>query len=1192
MIFMRSALRLLISGLLVALVCAVAFAQGSQTGGITGVVTDPQGAVVPGATVDIVNEKTDKAERRASTNADGGYSATLLPPGTYRVEVTAKNFKKTVVTGVEVRITETARQDVALTVGGVSETVEVQAEATLINPSSAVMGTAITSETMERLPLANPNVLFLLSLSAGTAAEPTDVRTAGRGSVDVNVNGGRTSNNSITLEGVNVNDFNLAHFDTVPLPNPNVLQEFKVATSLYDATQGSKGGGALGLVIKTGSKDFHYDLYLQHRNDALNANDFFANRAGSKRGKLLQTVFGGSASGPVPGAGGFWFFNYQGVRARNGVDPAGSTTSPIVQAIPTNPDGTTSAALLATAFGLTTAQIDPIAVNILNVKDARYGATFLVPRVGQAGCGAVSGGIFNCFFKSVAPVVDNQYTISYDRFWRGGNEKLTGRWFRDNGSIAKPYGTDTSLTFPRTDVQKNRFLSLNYTHIFSPSKLNELRAGYSRYVASQLPIDPITLQDIGATRSNSSQFPGIYRVAVTGLFSIGTGVNDDRATTSNQYNLVETFSWIHGKHSMRMGGERIQYQLNRFNNFSVRGSLTFGSTSGTGNAFSAFQNFLQGRVTAIQSAFGDPARNFVATDYAGFFQDDYRFTSRLTFNLGVRWEGMSFGHDKLFRAGIFDPSLAARGLNPFLIPAKVNLAGFTGTPGISDCALMSCFDGNNWAPRVGFAWDIKGDQKNVVRGGYGIYYQRLSNQNILQNSLAAPFTVQPLSSNATPASFQLANPLGSIPPPSIIASAFIPTATRFAGLRRVSGSGPLDPNDPNVAPIFVDAAGNRCLNYGGTATDCSINLASFTSAPLDAYTPYTQQWNLTWQHELWKGWATEIGYVGTHYTGGLGIWDPYMAVVASTSNPVHVTDINGVSYTITNNTVNNEELRHQILGLSRKRGARYSGNIGQAIYNSLQVTVLRRLQRGLYFQAAYTYSRERDNVSGSLSTDELNATRAGQNGANIYNDQSNPQQNFARGDFDRPQRLVVSYSYDIPVPKDSFFDNQLFKGWTLSGITVFQKGLPFSVTDSTSGGIFGTAAGTATFVCANIRDAYTTGRIQDRLDHYINPACFTTAPLIPAAGFSANPGATGFGNTPRNAFRGPRQSDWDLTVMKRFHIAERHQFEFRTDFFNLFNHPIFRFPSALNIGTASTLGRITDTAVPPRLIQFGLRYSF
>ncbi|HEX8186845.1 MAG TPA: TonB-dependent receptor [Pyrinomonadaceae bacterium] len=1206
---MRSVLRILTSVLLATLLCAAAFGQGSQTGGITGVVTDPQGAVVPGATVDVISEATGKSERRVTTSDDGSYTATLLSPGNYRLEVTAKNFKKTLVTDAVVRITETTRQDVTLNVGGVTETVEVQATESLINPTSPVTGTAINAQTMERLPLANPNVLFLLSLSAGTLSEPTDVRTAGRGTADVNVNGGRTSNNSVSLEGVNVNDFNLAHFDTVPLPNPNVLQEFKVATSLFDATQGGKGGGALGLVIKTGSKDFHSDLYWNHRNDALNANDFFFNRDGKKRPKFLQNVFGGSASGPVPGAGGFWFFNYQGVRARNGVDPLGSTTNPIVQNFATGADGTTSAALLAAQFNLNVAQIDPVAVKILNLKDARYGGTYLVPRRGQTACGttlngatATDPGNFTCQFAAVAPVTDNQYTISYDRSWRDGNEKLTGRWFWDNGSIAKPYGTDTSLTFPRTDTQQNRFVSLNYTHIFTPSLISELRAGYSRFVAAQTPIDPITLADIGATRGNADQFPGMYRVAVTGLFSIGTGVNDDRATTSNQYNLVQTFSWIRGKHSMRFGGEGIQYQLNRFNNFSVRGSLTFGGTGTQANAFTnckndtndctAFQNFLRGRVTAIQSAFGDPARNFVATDYAGFFQDDYKWSPRLTFNLGVRWEGMSFGRDKLSRAGIYDPSLAARGANPFLFPESVDLAGFKGTPGVPDCALKDCFDGNNWAPRVGFAWDIGGDQKNVLRGGFGIYYQRLSNQNILQNSLAAPFTVQPLDSRANPAALQLANPLASIPAPSIVASAYIPSPTFFAGLRRTSGTGPLDPNDPNVAPIFVNAAGERCLNYGGTATNCSINLASFTSAPLDAYTPYTQQWNITLQRELWRGWAAEIGYVGTHYIGGIGIWDPYQAVQVSPSNPLTVHDNTGASYTITNNTVANEELRHQIIGLSRKRGSRYSGNIGQSKYNSLQLTALRRFTNGLYFQAAYTYSRTTDNVSGSLSTDEFNATRNGQNGSAIYNDQSNPQQNYARSDFDRPHRLVVSYSYDIPVPKGSFFDNQLFRGWTVSGITTYQKGLPFSVTDSTSGGIFGTAAGTAQFTCGSIKEAYTQGTLEQRLARYLNPACFTTAPIIPAAGFAANPGATGFGNTPRNAFRGPRQANWDLTVAKRFTLGERHSFQFRTDFFNLFNHPVFRFPSVVNIGTPTTFGLINSTAVPPRLIQFGLKYSF
>lgn len=1208
---MRSVMRFLASGLLISILCAtVAFSQGSQTGGITGVVTDPQGSSVAGATVEIFNESTGKSERTITTDESGGFTASLLTPGAYRLEIKGASFKQSRITGVQVRIAETTRQDVTLEVGGVTEVVNVEATPSLINPGSAATGQAIDSQTLRALPLASPNFLFLLSLSSGVAGEPTDVRSAGRGTADVNVNGQRTSNNSITLEGVNVNDFNLAHFDTIPLPNPNTIQEFRVATSLYDASSGSKGGGAIGLVLRSGTKDFHFDLYESHRNDALNANEWFFNAAGRKRGRLLQNVFGGTASGPIPKAGGYWFFNYQGVRARNGIDPTGSSLAPTAQNIPTNADGTTSAALLAAAFSLTPAQIDPVAVNILNQKDTRYGGTFLVPRPGQGGCGTATGiGTFRCQFSAIAPITDNQYLISYDRSWREGKDKLSGRWFWDEGSVAKPFGTDTTLAFPRTDTQWNRFLSLTETHIFSATKVNELRAGFSRFIFANIPTDPITLADIGASRGNSGEFPGIYRISITGLYSIGTGVNDDRGTVSNQFNVVDTYSMVVGKHNLRMGVEGVQYQLNRFNNFSVRGSLTFGGTGTQSlaaanctkdtNDCTAFQNFLRGRITAIQSAFGDPARNFVATDYAAFGQDDYKLTSRFTLNIGLRWEAMSFGHDKLNRAGIYDPALAAAGKNPFLIPADVNLAGFTGTPGVRNCALERCRDDNNFAPRVGFAWDIKGNQKMVVRAGYGIYYQRLSNQNILQNSLSAPFTVQPLDNRAVPAPLQLANPLAGIPAPSIVATQYIPSATFFAGLRRTGGSGPLDPNDPNVAPIFVNAAGQACLNYGGTALNCSINLASFTSAPLDVYTPYTQQYNLTIQRELWKGWAMEVGYVGSHYTGGIGIWDPFIAKVASASNPVTVRDINGNSYTITTNTVANEELRHQILGLSRKRGARYSSNIGFAIYNSLQMTLSRRLQRGLYFQAAYTFSKTIDNVSGSLSTDELNATRNGQNGANIYNDQSNVQQNKARGDFDRPHRLVVSYTYDLPFGRGQQYLsnigpvlNKLLGNWSISGITTYQSGLPFSVTDSTSGGIFGTALGTAQFICSNAAAAYTQGSTTDRLAHYLNPACFTTAPVLPGPGGVANPGATGWGTTPRNAFRGPSQQNWDLSLIKAFTVGERNSFQFRADFFNLFNHPIFRFPSSVNIGTPATFAQITETAVPARLIQFGLKYSF
>jgi Carboxypeptidase regulatory-like domain len=540
---MRYVIRLVTSALLLGLICVAASAQAIQTGGISGVVTDKNGAVVSGATVDVVSEGTGKSVRSLTTGDEGTFTVTLLPPGKYRLEIAAANFKKAHITGVEVRITETTRQDVSLEPGNIQEVVNVEASPTLINPSSAATGQALDGVTLRQLPLAAPNFLFLLNLSSGVAGEPTDVRSAGRGSADVTVNGQRTSNNSVSLEGINVNDFNLAHFDTVPLPNPDTLQEMKVATSLYDASQGSKGGGALGLVFKTGQKDLHWDLYWQHRNDALNANEWFRNANGvAKRARLLQNVFGGSASGPIPKVGGFWFFNYQGVRARNGVDPAGSSLTPTIQNFPTNPDGSTSAALLAATFGLTAAQIDPVAVNILNAKSAAYGGTYLVPRSGQAGCknATTATGTFNCSFSGIAPITDNQYTIAYDRTWRNGNEKLSGRWFWDEGFVNKPYGTDTSLAFPRTDTQFNRFLAITETHIFSPTKVNELRLGYSRFIFANIPTDIVNLSDINAQRGNSSQFPGIYRVAITGLFQIGTGVNDDRGTVSNTTQLTRS----------------------------------------------------------------------------------------------------------------------------------------------------------------------------------------------------------------------------------------------------------------------------------------------------------------------------------------------------------------------------------------------------------------------------------------------------------------------------------------------------------------------------------------------------------------------------------------------------------------------------------------------------------------------------
>jgi Carboxypeptidase regulatory-like domain/TonB dependent receptor len=1207
---------------IVLLFATAALPQGAPTGGITGVVKDSQGGVLPDAQVEIYNEQTGRLERSLKTESDGSYTVTLLSPGTYRVEVTVSSFKKYRGVSVPVRIGEISRHDATLTLGTVSETVVVEATPTVVNTVSATTGQPVDPHTLTTLPLASPNFLFLLTLSPGANSEPVDVRSAGRGNVDIVVNGQRTSNNSVALEGVNVNDFNLAHFDNLPIPAPSAIEEFKVATSLYDASQGSKGGGAVALVLKSGTKQLHGGANWQHRNDALNANEWFRNATAStlhKNARLLQNVFGADASGPALGIGGFWFFNYQGVRARNGIDTNGSTLNPLVQNFPTNADGTTSANLLAGAFGLTPSQIDPVAVNILNQKLSTFGGTYLVPRSGQAGCNAAKGATatFRCTFSAIAPITGNQYVASYDRPFRQDKDKISGRFFYDDGSVNRPFGTASSLAFPQSVVLHNRFASLAWTHLISSRQTNEARVGFNRFFQPNVPDDLVSLSDIGATRPNISSVPGMYRISLTGLFSIGTGVNDDRTTVSNTFYYADTWSLTAGKHTLRAGGELSRYQLNRSNRFSIRGSLTFDPTTGS---FSAFQNFLQGRITALQSGAGDPQRYFRDTDYAFFFQDDFRIRPRFTLNMGLRWDLLGFGHDLFFRSAIYDPTLLLRQppVNPFLFAQSLNVGGFTGTPGVSDCTLQDCRAKSNLGPRLGFAWDVTGNQRSVVRGGFAIYYQRLSNQNLLQGSLTAPFFVQLIDQRATPPSFQLQNPLANQPASTGIATAFIPQISYFSGLRCVASSctTPLGASDPNVAPIFVNQDGQKCSGFGGTATNCTINLASFATATPDTHAPYVEQWNLSIQRDFGHSWALELAYVGTHGVGGLGISDPYLARLASPASPITVTTnapgVTPQTFTITTNTANNEPLRNGVLGLSRTKGARFLGNIGQSIYHSGQATLSHRFQGGLFFQAAYTFSKVIDNVSGAQSTDELNATRNGQGGANILNDQSNPAQNRAIGDFDRPHRFIVSYAWDIPAPKSGIWGTQIFRGWTLSGIVTYQSGLPFSPTDGSSGRAFGTSVGTGMLICNAKQDtslptctpgtpttvqqvSTINGSIQNNLNHFLNPNFVSPSQNVPnAAGLAGS--ATGFGNIPRNAFRGPFQQNWDFSVAKTFSFLERHQFRFRADFFNLFNHPVFRLPSlntnAVDVGTPDTFGQITETALPARLIQFGLRYSF
>src|SRR5438034_6121476 len=311
-----------------------AYGQGGATGAISGAVVDTSGGSVAGAEVQIIDTRTESLARKVSTNAEGSFVAPLLPPGTYIVVVNKSGFAEAKASGIEVRGTETTKVTITLKPGAVSEKVEISAQITSVETTNATTGQSLGTETVRELPLATQNYQQLLTLSTGAQSELNASAQLGRGNVRVIVNGQREDNNNYLIEGISATDYNVAQATYVPLPNPDVIQEFKVQTSLYDASQGRNGGGNVNAILKSGTRELHGDVYEFFRNDVLNANDFFLNAAGQKRPPVKQNIFGGSLGGPAGREKyGFFFVNYQGTRQRSALSP-GTAINSIIPALP------------------------------------------------------------------------------------------------------------------------------------------------------------------------------------------------------------------------------------------------------------------------------------------------------------------------------------------------------------------------------------------------------------------------------------------------------------------------------------------------------------------------------------------------------------------------------------------------------------------------------------------------------------------------------------------------------------------------------------------------------------------------------------------------------------------------------------------------------------------------------------------
>ena len=1183
--------KLLVISVAVCAFTVAAFGQGGATGAITGTVQDPSGAVLANASVQITNQNTDVLERTVQTGPDGTFTAALLPVGTYRVSIKSSGFAETKVTDVVVRVTETTRLNAKLATQAVQQKIEVQAEVQTVDTTDATTGQAIESSTIRALPLATQNFHQLLTLSSGAQSELNKASQLGRGDVRIQVNGQREDNNNYLIEGVSVTDYNVAELTNTPLPNPDVVHEFKVQTSLYDASQGRNGGGNINAILKSGTNSLHGDVYEFFRNTIFDANEYFLKQTGSPRPVIQQNIFGGSLGGPVVPGGrlGFFFINYQGTRQRSGDSP-GTLISTFIPYVPATDRGAANADQLAIDFGVASA--DPVAVNLLGFQSDQFGAPangYLFPLPNAPG--HLPGDLVQFTVSKPGKFTDDQFTANWDKDFRDSRDTLAARVFYSDSEQVIPFGagglqaslgaaaSSSDLNFPYQLPIHDRVLIASETHVFSPRLVNDLRFGFIHINNTANNIDPVTVGDAGISRPTSNLTQSIYKFTfLTSGFQFGPTPQANQAQTQNNYNIVDNLSWVKGQHTLTFGGQYTRVHLDKLFPQVFNGQLFFVNTG-----VSDFGNFVGGTPAFSFGGGGVYNHAYKQSNTAFFAQDDWKASPNVTLNFGLRTELLGAWTDGDCHIGNIESDLTNSGTYPFIYPKCVNNLGVAGLTGNASGSTFKNNVSTGWGPRFGFAIDLFGHHTTTLRGGYGIYYVREDVGAVDQLSFQSPFI--PIVFFPTTPGYNLTNFFEDTPAVNPNA---VPQAGQLSGLW-LPCLARLTAFAPSGDPTIPDAT-YACT--GGPGVNTTQNLFVL-EVPRHFRVPNTQQWNVTLQREFGKSWVAEVGYVGTH---GIHLRETRDGIqsVDAIKHPMTITDVNGVQYTINTDTFSNAIARTPAPGLNGYSGYQIFANDAYSIYHALQATLSRRWGAN-YLQAAYTFSKN------------IDATSTGNTAFNTaYNDQSSVDASRGISDFNRPHRLAVSYAYELPFFQHSTgIKKTALGGWQVSGVTLFQSGLPFSIFDSSAGTAF-LGAGSTPLLGASLAPGATIagglshGDLKNRVANgYLNPDAFVPAPLVDpaacAADDSGNSCTTGFGDLARNLYHGPFQQNWDVSFLKHFKFGERNDVRFAADFFNMWNHTNFGVPTVTDvetIGPGSPFGKIVQTNGNPRLIQFSLHWAF
>ena len=1125
---MFSTKRLIITSLLLAavLACAgVAFGQGA-TGQITGTVEDAAGAVVPGAGVTVTNIATS-LQRQTTTGGEGEFAVPLLPPGKYKVEVSAKGFKNVVVAEVEVNVTQTATLNLRLEPSISNETVTVTADGTLVQQESSQVGRVIESQTIKQLPLPTRNFQQLLTLSPGTYSSVANNTELGRGDSVITVNGQRPTSNNVRINGVDANSIGTNSTPNIAVPATDSLQEFVVQTSLYDASQGRNAGGNVEAVTRSGGREYHGNLYEFLRNSALNANDFFLNAAGRPRPELTRNQFGGTFGGPIRQDKLFFFGSYQHTAERNGASLNNSLSFPVIPAALN--DNNRTAAGLSAAFGVPAANINPIAVALLNAKlpNGQFAIPSPATASGLTPISAVSTFHENQFNANFDYTFSQKHTLSVKNFFasnptRQGNYNFAGL---GNGPTQLPgFGGTLSI------IQELN--SINDTYVFNPNLINQARFGFSRLRVTSVPEEPFTASQFGIKNPLGNLFPGMPTLTVTGLFTLGSSPFADQSSRINAFTYADTVSIVRGNHRIRVGGEYRRSQVNFYFNAFSRGQIIFAN----------FPSFLTGTGTSIIGS-GVFDRALRVNDLNGFVQDDWKVSKRLTLNLGLRYDFYGYPVDTRGRLVNFDPSQFRAGTtaSPAAPPNGFVQAGnatnpLAGVPTVADTLIPN--DKNNFAPRVGFAYRLNDAGTLVARGGYGIYYDRLSTRYANTQLLDYPYLA--LAVGLPGILRTLSDPFIPVPQP---------------------GQFPVTPTIPSPLSPLSPLVG---VPISGIYIDPNLR------------TPYVQQYNANVEWEFARDYLLEVGYVGSKGTK--------LLQVITLNQPVYNPATN--AFTAPFGTA--LSVQKNVAG-----GIQQVQSSSNSHYNSLQISVTKRFSRGLQFLSAYTLGKSVDYYSGG-TINELAATPGDQ-----FNWKSNlgPSDFDRRHRF--VQSFVYDLPR---WKSDSAAARALLNNWELTGILTLQTGTPFTIVDAPNNNIIQRANFARGVSGDGSLSGRTQGRLNQYFNTgtfvrscpvgTITGGVFTcgSSGLGVANNPNFDPGAP-FGNVPRNSLYGPGQKNMDFAVVKFIPVKENVRGEFRTEFFNLFNWANFANPNS-NVAIPLTFGRITQTSAGPRVIQFAFKLNF